>query len=173
VTFSSIEINRVVGGKVEEHWVELDLLGLMQQLGALPESQQSEETSEGTGPHPNNLVNLNDTDLHLEEPWQDLRGLDVYDSNDDQIGSIKDVYVDREQRRARLLVVSSGGLLGVGKKHFLVPVQEVKRDLGGERITVEHPKEKVTESPEFNPDEGLKLDLQRAVYAYYGRSLPA
>jgi predicted ester cyclase len=45
VTFSSIEINRVVDGKVEEHWVELDLLGLMQQLGALPEPQQSEEAS--------------------------------------------------------------------------------------------------------------------------------
>jgi hypothetical protein len=37
---------------------------------------------EGTAPQPN-LVNLNDTDLHLEEPWQDLRGLDVYDINDD------------------------------------------------------------------------------------------
>jgi sporulation protein YlmC with PRC-barrel domain len=126
---------------------------------------------EGTGLQPN-LVNLNDTDLHLEEPWQDLRGLDVYDTNDEQLGSVEDVYVDREQREARLLDVSAGGLLGVGKKHFLVPVQEVKRDLGGERLTVEHPKEKVTESPEFNPDEGLKADLLRAVYAYYGHSLP-
>ena len=45
VAFSSIEVNRVVGGKVEEHWVELDLLGLMQQLGALSEPQQSEEAS--------------------------------------------------------------------------------------------------------------------------------
>ena len=45
VAFSSIEINRVADGKVEEHWVELDLLGLMQQLGALPEPQQSEEAS--------------------------------------------------------------------------------------------------------------------------------
>jgi sporulation protein YlmC with PRC-barrel domain len=126
---------------------------------------------EGTGPQPN-LVNLNETDLYLEEPWQDLRGLDVYDTNNDQIGSVEDVYVDREQREARLLVVSAGGLLGVGKKHFLVPVQEVKRDLEGERLTVEHPKEKVTQSPEFNPDEGLKADLQRAVYAYYGHSYP-
>jgi steroid delta-isomerase-like uncharacterized protein len=43
VAFSSMEFNRVVGGKVEEHWVELDLLGLMQQLGAVPspEEQQS------------------------------------------------------------------------------------------------------------------------------------
>ncbi len=38
VAFTSIEVNRVVEGKVEEHWVELDLLGLMQQLGAIPES---------------------------------------------------------------------------------------------------------------------------------------
>jgi len=45
VAFSSIEINRVVGGKVEEHWVELDLLGLMQQLGAIPEPEHSEEAS--------------------------------------------------------------------------------------------------------------------------------
>jgi len=45
VAFSSIEINRMVDGKVEEHWFELDLLGLMQQLGALPEPEQSEEAS--------------------------------------------------------------------------------------------------------------------------------
>jgi steroid delta-isomerase-like uncharacterized protein len=33
VAFSSMEFNRVVGGKVEEHWVEINLLGLVQQLG--------------------------------------------------------------------------------------------------------------------------------------------
>jgi sporulation protein YlmC with PRC-barrel domain len=126
---------------------------------------------EGTGRQPN-LVNLNDTDLHLEEPWQDLRGLDVYDINDDQIGSVEDVYVDRERREARWLDVSAGGILGIGKKHFLVPVEDVKRNLDGERLTVQHPKEKVMESPEFDPDDGPKSDLQRAVYAYYGHSFP-
>ena len=45
VAFSSMEFNRVVGGKVEEHWVELDLLGLMQQLGAIPEPEHSEEAN--------------------------------------------------------------------------------------------------------------------------------
>jgi steroid delta-isomerase-like uncharacterized protein len=43
VAFTSIEVNRVRDGKVEEHWVELDLLGLMQQLGAIPEPGHSEE----------------------------------------------------------------------------------------------------------------------------------
>jgi predicted ester cyclase len=45
VAFSSIEINRMVGGKVGEHWFEIDLLGLMGQLGALPESEHSVEAS--------------------------------------------------------------------------------------------------------------------------------
>jgi sporulation protein YlmC with PRC-barrel domain len=126
---------------------------------------------EGAGTQPN-LVNLNDTDIHLEEPWHDLRGLDVYDFNDDKIGSVDDVYVDREQRQARLLVVSAGGVLGVGKKHFLVPVEDVKRDMEGERVTVVHSKAKVMESPEFDPDDGPKSDVQRAVYAYYGHSFP-
>jgi predicted ester cyclase len=33
VAFSSMEFNRVVGGQVEEHWVEINLLGLVWQLG--------------------------------------------------------------------------------------------------------------------------------------------
>jgi predicted ester cyclase len=45
VAFSSIEIDRVVDGKVQEHWFEMDLLGLMGQLGALPKPEQSEEAS--------------------------------------------------------------------------------------------------------------------------------
>jgi sporulation protein YlmC with PRC-barrel domain len=61
--------------------------------------------------------------VHLEEPWQDLRGHDVYDTNDDQIGSVEDVYIDRERREARLVDVSAGGMLGIGKKRFLVPVE--------------------------------------------------
>lgn len=47
VVFSSMEFNRVVGGKVVEHWVELDLFGLMGQLGAIPEDGHS---SEAAGP---------------------------------------------------------------------------------------------------------------------------
>jgi hypothetical protein len=35
----------MVDGKVAEHWFEMDLLGLMRQLGAIPEPEQSEEAS--------------------------------------------------------------------------------------------------------------------------------
>jgi predicted ester cyclase len=36
VTVWGIEIDRIDGGKIAEAWVRLDILGLMQQLGAVP-----------------------------------------------------------------------------------------------------------------------------------------
>jgi len=45
VNFTSMEFNRVVDGKVLEHWVEIDLLRLMGQVGALPEPEHSEEAN--------------------------------------------------------------------------------------------------------------------------------
>jgi sporulation protein YlmC with PRC-barrel domain len=116
-----------------------------------------------------NLTKLSETELPLEEPWQDMRGLDVYDNRDEQIGSVADLYVDRETRLASYLVVSAGGFLGVGKKTFLVPVEEVSRGVGEERVTIMVPKEKVLNSPEFDQDIGVPAgDLQRAIDAYYG-----
>jgi len=117
-----------------------------------------------------NLARLSELDVPLEEEWQDIRDLDVYDAADQQIGSVADLYVDRGARQPIYLVVSAGGFLGVGKKHFLIPVEEVSRDVGEERVTVTVPKEKVLNSPEFDLDVGVPAgDLQRAIDAYYGQ----
>jgi sporulation protein YlmC with PRC-barrel domain len=122
-----------------------------------------------SGQQRSNLAKLTETDLPLEEPWQDMRGFDVYDIEDEQIGSVVDLYVDREVRVPSYVVVSAGVFLGIRKKHFLVPVEEVSRDVGEERVTVMVPKEKVLNSPEFDPDAGVPAaDLQRAIEAYYG-----
>ena len=40
-SIEEIHIFRIVGGKVAEHWHQGDMLGLMRQLGALPEPQKS------------------------------------------------------------------------------------------------------------------------------------
>jgi steroid delta-isomerase-like uncharacterized protein len=39
VKFTGIAIDRIVNGKVKERWVEFDVMGLMQQLGAIPMPQ--------------------------------------------------------------------------------------------------------------------------------------
>jgi predicted ester cyclase len=45
VEFTGNSIDRVVEGKIVESWVEVGMLGVMQQLGAVPEPGQSEEAS--------------------------------------------------------------------------------------------------------------------------------
>ena len=36
IVWSCIDIWRIAGGQIVEHWVEADMLGMMQQLGVLP-----------------------------------------------------------------------------------------------------------------------------------------
>ena len=120
-----------------------------------------------------NLVKLSGSDFHLEESWQDIRGFDVYDVDGNKIGSVEDFYVDREEHVTRFLAVKAGGFLGMGKKHFMVPVEEVTRNVSEEdRVTVNHERDKVLNSPDFDPSVVPDLSFQRTVYAHYGRSTP-
>ena len=45
VEFVGNSIDRVVDGRIVESWVEVDVLGVLRQLGAVPEAGQSEEAS--------------------------------------------------------------------------------------------------------------------------------
>jgi sporulation protein YlmC with PRC-barrel domain len=112
---------------------------------------------------------MSDADFRLDEPRQDVRGLDVYDLDGEHAGSVEELYVEPDSRFPRFLVVSAGGFLGVGKKRFLVPVEEVSRDMGeGERVTPNRDSDKVVGSPNFEANEAPPSDVQRAVLAYYG-----
>jgi sporulation protein YlmC with PRC-barrel domain len=120
-----------------------------------------------------NIFKLSESDYQLEESRQDIRGFDVYDINGEQIGSVDDFYIDREAHVTRFLDVSAGGFLKIGKKHFLIPVEEFTRDLSEEdRVRVNHDRDKVLDSPEFDPNEVPDLAFQRTIYDYYGRPIP-
>src|SRR5215208_5371296 len=95
-----------------------------------------------SGQQRSNLAKLRDSDLPLKENWQEVLGLVVYDITGEQIGSVEDLYVNRDSRQQRFLVeprflvVSAGGLLEVGKKHFLIPVEKISREVVKNRVRV-------------------------------------
>ena len=95
------------------------------------------------------FVKLSDSDFVFENPEQDIRGKDVYDVVGEQIGSVDDLYIDGQERKVRFLEVGAGGLLGMGEKHFLVPVESVT-EVGEARVTIEPGSEKVAGSPPFD-----------------------
>jgi hypothetical protein len=39
-----------------------------------------------------------------------------------------------------------------------------------DRVTVNQPRDKVVDSPDFDPDDVSNPDIQRAIRAYYGRT---
>jgi predicted ester cyclase len=36
ITFTGISIYRIVNGKIDEHWANMDLFGMLVQMGAIP-----------------------------------------------------------------------------------------------------------------------------------------
>jgi sporulation protein YlmC with PRC-barrel domain len=118
------------------------------------------------------LVKLGDSDFVLETRARDIRGLDVYDRDGKEIGSVEGLYVDSEEREVRFLDVGAGGFLGIGEKHFLIPLEAIT-DIDGEGVTIDQGREKVTDSPALPTNVVPASDYQREVYDYYGYKYPA
>jgi sporulation protein YlmC with PRC-barrel domain len=92
------------------------------------------------------LVRLGDSDFVPANPEDDVRGKDVYDAQGQRIGSVSDLYIDRKEREVRFLEVGAGGFLGIGEKHFLVPVEAVV-EVADDRVTIEPGRTEKVEGP--------------------------
>jgi sporulation protein YlmC with PRC-barrel domain len=112
------------------------------------------------------LVKLRDSDLPRDATAKALLDGDVYDRDGEKIGTVKDLYVDEEEE-VRFLDVGTGGFLGLGEKHLMVPMEAVT-DMSGGGVTIEQSREKVEGSPDLDT-KGVPEDAyQQEVYDYYG-----
>lgn len=112
------------------------------------------------------LIDLDDTDLTVADPAEDVRGGRVIDRNDNEAGEIDGLLIDEEERRVRFLEVGSGGFLGLGKKTRLIPVNAVTR-VEGDDVHVDTTLDEISQSPAYDPD--LKEKPQYGgYYAHYG-----
>jgi sporulation protein YlmC with PRC-barrel domain len=111
------------------------------------------------------LMTLKDSDLMLAHATDDVRGLTVTDAQGDSIGEVDDLIVDERERRARFLVVKSGGFLGLGETKRLVPVDAVSAV--DDKVHIEPSREEVHGSLEFDPELEPWPDFE-GVYNQYG-----
>jgi len=117
------------------------------------------------------LDNLNDTDLILANPLEDIRGLKVLDKQGTEIGHVSDLFIDRAARKIRMLEVRAGGFLGLGERHFLLPVDTVTA-VAKDEVRVSVTRERVDLAPAYDP-KLLQLPTRPAwepFYGYYGVS---
>jgi sporulation protein YlmC with PRC-barrel domain len=92
------------------------------------------------------LLRLGDPDFVPANPEDDLRGKAVYDAQGQRIGGVEDLYIDRKEREVRFLEVGAGGFLGIGERHFLVPVEAVTQVVE-DRVTIEPERTQKVEGP--------------------------
>jgi sporulation protein YlmC with PRC-barrel domain len=112
---------------------------------------------------------LTSSGLELEDPSKDLRGREALDRDGESVGTVADLLIDPTLRLARLAVVaSSGGLLGMGKKQYLVPMEAIGQD-DGTQVRIARARDEILAEPEYHVSEGEEEELQYAqVYLAYG-----
>jgi sporulation protein YlmC with PRC-barrel domain len=117
------------------------------------------------------LEELTHSGLELADPAMDLRGRDAHDRHGERVGTVTDLLIDQDRRKARMLeVVSGGGLFGIGKKQLLVPVEAIAgSDL--RTVVIEKAKDEIVAGPEYQPDQiDEEEGFYAEVYAYYGKA---
>ncbi len=113
------------------------------------------------------LVKLGDTDLTVRSPLEDVRGRTVIDNSGDEIGHVDALLIDDQERNVRFLQIASGGILGIGERRFLVPVDAVL-GMENDHLIIDQTGERVAGSPRYDPDLIYERDYYDDLYTYYG-----
>jgi len=101
---------------------------------------------------------------HTREDVLSWRGRDLVDNDGDKIGSIEDIYLDRETDEPEWAVVTTGLF---GTKRTFVPLTEAQTHEDGIRVPYE--KAAVKDAPKIDPDGELSHEEERVLYEHYGR----
>jgi sporulation protein YlmC with PRC-barrel domain len=123
--------------------------------------------------HPiaNTFEKLRDTDLAVADSALDIRGRTVVDRNGEKIGHISHLFIDTNERKIRMLEVFAGGFLGIGDRHFLLPVDAVTC-VTKDHVHVSEARDRIIGSPVYDPTliVAPTQDVWEPFYGYYGLS---
>lgn len=115
------------------------------------------------------LQSLRESGLEVVNKQDDVRGRRVYDKDGNHIGNVEDLIVDTSENKVRFLRIGQGGFLGIGEKHYLIPVDAIT-DVNDEGVMLGSQHGQVSGAPDYDPDLASK-DRQRywsGVYDYWG-----
>lgn len=99
-----------------------------------------------------------------------VEGTSVYGTDEQKIGSVERVMIDKKSGRVAYAVLSYGGFLGMGEDHYPTPWSNLTYDtrLGGYRVNLT--KDKLDRAPKYRTDNDWSWSRENdtRVYDYYG-----
>jgi sporulation protein YlmC with PRC-barrel domain len=105
-------------------------------------------------------------DSHLRSD-KEIRGYHI-EGTDGEIGHIKDCIVDDETWRIRYLVVNTSNW-GLGKDVLIAPHWAPRISWEERKIFVDLSRQKIKDSPTWNPENAVNREYESRLYDYYGR----
>jgi sporulation protein YlmC with PRC-barrel domain len=87
-------------------------------------------------------------DFRFQDDIDDIRGSNIYNRNDDKLGSIDDIIFNHASGDIEYLVVDTGGWLSSHK--FLIPADRVTATDDNDRYFVDLTKDQIERFPEYN-----------------------
>lgn len=81
-----------------------------------------------------------------------LHGNDIYNTHEENLGSLKEIMLDVHSGTVRYAVLSSGGFLGIGDKLFAIPWQALAIDTKNKRFVLDVDADRLKNAPGFDKD---------------------
>lgn len=102
-----------------------------------------------------------------------LDGDDIVNLQDEKLGSVKEIMIDTGTGKVAYVVLSSGGLLGIGDRLFAIPWNALKLDTENKRFVLDADVERIKNAPGFDKDEWPDMADRSwgdSLHSYYGTS---
>lgn len=100
-----------------------------------------------------------------------VQGTSVRNSADESLGKIEDVVIDKQSGRIVYAVLSFGGFLGLGERHFAIPWEALRYSPQLEAYQLDIDKETLERAPGYESGNEPDMSDQRwgeQIYTYYG-----
>jgi sporulation protein YlmC with PRC-barrel domain len=101
----------------------------------------------------------------------DVIGDKVVNRAGENLGKIEELMLDVEKGRVAYAVLSFGGFLGMGDKHFAIPFEALRLDADHDSFILDIDKDKLKNAPGFDkahPPKVADRTWGAEIYKYYG-----
>jgi hypothetical protein len=117
---------------------------------------------------------LERTETHRLIASDKVEGTAVYNPQDEKLGSIANVMIDKYSGKADYAVLQFGGLFGLGSDHYPIPWDMLTYDTDKGGYVVNLTKEQIEGAPRHARDDSPEYtdEYGRTIYGYYGLSYP-
>lgn len=100
-----------------------------------------------------------------------ILGAKVINAEQEHLGRIEDLVIDTRDNRVAYAILSFGGVLGLGDKHFAIPWEALSFDLSEKVAVLDMDKDRLKNAPGFDQDKWPDMadeGWNTQILGYYG-----